>query len=49
MEVYELFLCLNKFVSFCFALDNVHLNVFVVCLFSEITLFHDVKISKCLL
>lgn len=49
MQVHELFLCLNKIVSFCFSLENVHLNIFVVGLFSEITLFHDVEISKCFL
>lgn len=49
MEVHELFLCLDKFVSFCFSPENVYLNVFVVGLFSEITLLHDVKISKCLM
>lgn len=46
MEVHTLFLHLNKFVSFCFDLQNVYLSGFVVGLFSEITLFHDVKISK---
>lgn len=46
LEVHELFLCLNMFVSFCFSLKNVYLNVFVFCLFSEITLFHYVKITK---
>lgn len=46
LEVQEWFLCLNKFVSFCFGLENVYLHVFMVCLFADITWLRDLQVPS---